>query len=48
MLEHALLNIHVGEESAFEKSLREALPLIESADGCFGAEVRRQSEDDST
>ena len=48
MLEHALLNIHVGEESAFEKSLREALPLIESAEGCFGAEVRRQSEDDST
>lgn len=48
MLEHALLSNHVGEEPAFEKSMREALPFIESAEGCFGAEVRRQSEDDST
>jgi heme-degrading monooxygenase HmoA len=47
MLEHALLSVRVGEEPAFEESMREALPLIESAEGCFGAEVRRQAEDDS-
>jgi len=47
MLEHALLSIRVGEEPAFEESMREALPLIESAEGCFGAEVRRQAEDGS-
>lgn len=47
MLEHALLSIRAGEEPAFETSMREALPLIESAEGCFGAEVRRQAEDDS-
>jgi quinol monooxygenase YgiN len=27
--------------------MREALPIIESAEGCFGAEVRRQAEDES-
>lgn len=47
MLEHALLSIRPGEERAFEDSLREALPIIESAEGCFGAEVRRQAENDS-
>ncbi|HVA70249.1 MAG TPA: antibiotic biosynthesis monooxygenase family protein [Acidimicrobiales bacterium] len=47
ILEHALLGIRAGEESAFEKSMRGALPVIESAEGCFGAEVRRQSEDGS-
>jgi len=35
MLEHALLSIRVGEEPAFEESMREALPLIESAEGCL-------------
>jgi heme-degrading monooxygenase HmoA len=47
ILEHALLSVRVGEEAAFEESMREALPLIESAEGCFGAEVRPQVEDDS-
>jgi heme-degrading monooxygenase HmoA len=41
------LGIRAREESAFETSMRDALPLIESAPGCFGAEVRRQSEDGS-
>jgi len=48
VLEHALLHVRAGEESAFEHSMRTALPIIESAQGCFGAEVRRQLEDDST
>src|ERR1700677_3792551 len=47
VLEHALLYVKQGEEGAFEDSMREALPIIESADECFGAEVRRQAEDDS-
>ncbi|MHB8378787.1 MAG: antibiotic biosynthesis monooxygenase family protein [Acidimicrobiales bacterium] len=47
MIEHALLAVTPGEEEAFESSMGEALPLIESADDCFGAEVRRQAEDPS-
>ena len=47
ILENALLSVRAGEEPAFEESMREALPLIESAEGCFGAEVRPQAEDDS-
>jgi heme-degrading monooxygenase HmoA len=47
MIEHALLAVTPGEESAFETSMVEALPIIESADECFGAEVRRQAEDPS-
>jgi heme-degrading monooxygenase HmoA len=48
MLEHALLLVKEGEEADFEASMREALPIIESANECFGAEVRRQAEDPST
>jgi heme-degrading monooxygenase HmoA len=48
VLEHALLNVRVGEETAFEQSMITALPIIESAPGCFGAEVRRQLENEST
>lgn len=48
MLEHALLHIREGEEPAFEESALLALPLIESAPGCFGAEFRRQHEDHAT
>lgn len=48
VLEHALLRVRAGEESAFERAMRAALPIIESAPGCFGAEVRRQLEDEST
>jgi heme-degrading monooxygenase HmoA len=47
MLEHALLRVKTGEESAFETSMATALPIIESAEGCFGAEVRRQAEDEA-
>jgi heme-degrading monooxygenase HmoA len=44
-LEHALLRVRPGEGADFEAAMREALPIIESADQCFGAEVRRQVED---
>jgi heme-degrading monooxygenase HmoA len=47
MLEHALLVVRAGQEDDFEAAMREALPLIESAPDCSGAEVRRQSEDGS-
>jgi heme-degrading monooxygenase HmoA len=47
MLEHALLLVRAGEEQAYEASLTQALPIIESAEGCFGAEVRRQAENSS-
>jgi quinol monooxygenase YgiN len=44
-LEHALLRVRPGEGAAFEASMREALPIIESAPECCGAEVRCQFED---
>jgi quinol monooxygenase YgiN len=47
MLEHALLQVRPGEEEAFEASMRDAFPIIESAPGCHSAEVRRQAEDPS-
>ncbi len=47
ILEHAMLRVTAGQESAFEASLREALLIIESAEGCHGAEVRRQIENGS-
>jgi heme-degrading monooxygenase HmoA len=47
ILEHALLQVAPGLEEDFEDSLRLALPVIESAEGCWGAEVRRQAEDPS-
>ena len=47
MLEHALLGISPGREAQFEASMAKALPIIESAPGCHGAEVRRQEEDPS-
>jgi heme-degrading monooxygenase HmoA len=47
MLEHALLVIIPGREAEFESSVASALPIIESAPGCHGAEVRRQEEDAS-
>jgi heme-degrading monooxygenase HmoA len=45
MIEHAVLTIHEGATSQFERSMKEALPIIESAQGCSGACVRRQDED---
>ena len=47
MLEHAVLRVGTGDEEAFEASARQALPIIESAPGCHGAEFRRQVEDPS-
>ncbi|MFI5036486.1 MAG: antibiotic biosynthesis monooxygenase family protein [Acidimicrobiales bacterium] len=48
IVEHALLHVTPGRAAQFEGSLAEALPIIESAPGCGGAEVRRQVEDAST
>lgn len=48
VLEHALLRLTPGAETDFESSLADALAIIESAVGCFGAEVRRQIEDPTT
>ncbi len=42
-----MLRVTVGEENAFEASLGEALLIIESAEGCHGADVRRQVENGS-
>jgi heme-degrading monooxygenase HmoA len=47
MLEHALLRVTPGREEEFETSARLALPIFETALGCFGAEIRRQEEDGS-
>jgi heme-degrading monooxygenase HmoA len=48
IVEHALLRVTPGREREFETSLTRALPVIESAPGCHGAEVRPQVEDPST
>ncbi len=45
ILEHAWLKIIPGQEEAYEAAVREALPIIESAPGCYGADLRRQVED---
>lgn len=47
IIEHALVRVSEGQQEEFERSMVEALPLIESAPDCHGAEVRRQAEDDS-
>ena len=47
IVEHALLNVSPGRETEFEASMTLALPIIESAPECFGAEVHRQREDPS-
>jgi len=46
--EHAWLHVAPGREEEFERSIAAALPVIESAPGCRGAEVRHQVEDRST
>ena len=45
VLEHAVLPVTPGEEEAFAEDLKAALPIIRSAPGCRGAEVRREIED---
>ena len=46
--EHAWLPVTPGREEEFAAAVVTALPVIESAPGCHGAEVRRQIEDPST
>ena len=46
--EHAWLPVTPGREDEFAAAVVAALPVIESAPGCHGAEVRRQIEDPST
>ncbi len=40
ILEHALLQVRSGEESAFEAAMAEARPLIAASTGFLGIEVR--------
>ena len=47
IVEHALLRISDNKAAGFEASMSRALPIIETAPGCHGAEVRRQVEDSS-
>lgn len=45
ILEHALLRVAPETATSFEASMSRALPIIASAPGCHGGEVRRQLED---
>lgn len=40
VLEHALLQVRVGEEAAFEAAMKTARPLIAASPGFRGIEVR--------
>lgn len=44
IIEHALLQVRAGEELAFEAAMAEARPLIASAPGFLGIEVRPSAE----
>ena len=46
VLEHAILNVRRGSESAFEETMREAQPLIAATPGFLGMEVRPCIETD--
>jgi len=48
IVEHALLTLKAGHQEEYEAAVRGALSIIESAEGCLGAEIRRQVEDPST
>lgn len=45
IIEHAALRVTAGREAQYETAMRAALPIIESAPDCFGAQLRRQDED---
>ena len=45
IVEHVWILIIPGHQDAYESAVREALPFLESAPDCFGAELRRQIED---
>lgn len=47
IIEHAWLPVSPGREETFALAVIAALPVIESAPGCHGAEVRRQIENPS-
>jgi heme-degrading monooxygenase HmoA len=47
MLEHVVVAVTPGREAEFETAARSALPILDSAAGCFGGEFRRQEEDPS-
>lgn len=40
IVEHAILNVQLGQAAAFEAALQEALPLISATPGFLGFEVR--------
>ncbi|MCC2110922.1 MAG: antibiotic biosynthesis monooxygenase [Hyphomicrobiales bacterium] len=44
ILEHALLDVRLGEEANFEAAMRSALPLISATPGFLGLEIRRCAE----
>ena len=44
IVEHALLQVRVGEGAAFELALAQARPLIAASPGFLGMEVRRGCE----
>mgnify|MGYP003590734599 CR=1 FL=1 len=44
ILEHALLPVIPGRESAFEEAFAQARPLIEAAHGCRGVQLHRSGE----
>ncbi len=44
ILEHALLQVRLGEESAFEEAMAQARPLIAASPGFLGIEVRPAAE----
>jgi heme-degrading monooxygenase HmoA len=44
VLEHALLHVKAGQESAFEAAMQQAKPLISVSPGFLGIEVRPASE----
>jgi len=44
IVEHVLLTVTPGREEEYERAIVAALPVIESAPDCHGAEVRRQVE----
>ncbi len=48
VLEHALLPVHAGQETAFEAAMAEARLLIAASPGFLGLELRRPADDGST
>ena len=48
IVEHALLQIRAGQELAFEAAMAEAKPLIATAPGFIGIEVRPSVESAGT